>query len=60
MNLQAPAQESYIVSPEGETGVMVLDRWEETLAALLTTGVLTEEVDVTEAFTTEFHPSTAG
>jgi NitT/TauT family transport system substrate-binding protein len=59
MNLQAPAQESYIVSAEGETGVMTQDRWEETLAALLTTGVLTEEVNVTEAFTTEFHPSTA-
>jgi len=58
MNLQAPAQMDYIISPEGETGVMVEERWVETLAALQETGVLTDDVDVTQAFTTAFHPAT--
>jgi NitT/TauT family transport system substrate-binding protein len=62
MNLQAEAQWDIIFGEAVDnTGLMSEERWQATLDALVETGEIEAEVaetiDVTEAFTSEFHPN---
>jgi len=59
MNEQAKAYEPFVNGGDAASegwGVMKEERWEENKRQLLETGLLTKDVDVNEAFTTEFLP----
>jgi NitT/TauT family transport system substrate-binding protein len=59
MNEQAKAYKPYVTGGDAATegfGIMKAERWEENKKQLLEVGLLKNDVDVNEAFTTEYLP----